>query len=373
MSVQGLDLSVVKDFLFDVLGLGSKGLIGLDIGQHSIKIAEVFPVGRGSNKTFKLMKFHYLVMPEGTIIEDEVQNNEDFIELLKQVFDEAKIKNKNVCLGLSGPNTVCKRVQIGATDEQDLQGQIEWEAEQYIPFDQDEATLAHSIIGQNAGGGYDVMIAAIHNVTGETYQGFCSESGLKVKILDLNMFALNNVFEHVHSHNIIDNSPGILLIDFGAQTTKLVIYKNKAPIFTREMNLGGSNITEEIQRQLGESFGNSEELKKSGDDQGNLPEEILEIIEMNLDSFFEEIKKTIDFFLTASSEQGLSMCFITGGSALLPGLMEGLENILGIEVSLLNIFEKIEYEEKNFNEEHLNFAAHYGAVAVGLAMRSMDN
>ena len=86
----------------------------------------------------------------------------------------------------------------------------------------------------------------------------------------------------------------------------------------------------------------------------------------------EEIKKTIDFFLTASSEQSLSLCYITGGSSSLPGLKEALENSLGITVEKINLLDKYEYEEKNFDEDKLNTLINYGVIATGLAMRSLD-
>ena len=197
-----------------------------------------------------------------------------------------------------------------------------------------------------------------------------AEAGLDVKIVDLDMFALINTFEHMGLGRSVPSGEFCVVIDFGAQKSDLIIYKDDAIMFTREMTIGGVLITEEIQRQLGVNYVEAEGLKINGDDNGNLPEDIVEIIDAILETFFSEIKKTLNFYMTASSDDAISKCFITGGSSLIPGFMEGLETIMGIEVQLLNPFEKIEVQEDKFDEPTLQRISSSGLIALGLAMRS---
>ena len=109
-----------------------------------------------------------------------------------------------------------------------------------------------------------------------------------------------------------DESQSWILIDLGAQKSEFVIYKNHKIMFTKEIAIGGVMITEEIQRQMGVNYYEAEDLKCNGDDNGNLPEEILEIIDDVVDSFFAEIKKTVDFYVSSTSDESFVECVLTG-------------------------------------------------------------
>ena len=90
---------------------------------------------------------------------------------------------------------------------------------------------------------------------------------------------------------------GSIILDFGAQSTKVIIYKRGGPIFTKEIQVGGGLVTEEIQRQMGVSYEEAEDLKTNGDEKGNLPEEILSIISTQIDQQVAEVKKSINFYI----------------------------------------------------------------------------
>lgn len=360
----------VRTFIENIMMASERKVIGVDIGTSFVKICEL-SMTRGNK--IRLEKFSAVPLPESAIIEDEIHNKEDIVEALSRALKSSGIKNKTVCLGVSGPNTIAKRFPVAVDNPSEIEDQVVWESEQYIPFDVDESTIAFHIIGKNPGGGTDVMMAAAKNDHIETYRGLLHDAGLKVKIIDLSVFALNNIFEYVVRNTAEFSSKRLfLIIDFGAQITTLFVYKENAIIFSREINIGGEIITEEIQRMMGVNYLEAENLKTIGDEQGNLPEEIMNIIDLHIDKFFEEIKKTINFFMTANSEDRVEHCFITGGSSLLPGLQEGLEGSLEVPVDYLNPFNVIEFSKKAFNEDTLSYITMTGLTSMGLAMRSFD-
>lgn len=355
--------------ILGMLNLGPKNLVGLDIGVNSIKVCEL-SYNPKKRDDFKLVKFAQIALPDACLIEDEIQKPDELVETIEACLQEAGIKNVNAAISLSGPNTMSKRLQLPGGSTDDLEDQVMWESEQFIPFGIDESTVSFHVIGENAGGGTDVLIAAARNDVVHNFKGLAQKAGLKVKVVDLDMFSLINVFKYTLGDNLKDTKESFIIIDFGAQKTDVVVYKNDAVVFTREMNIGGGMITEEIMRQMGIPYEEAEGLKIRGDDQGNLPEEIVEIIDSVLESFFSEVKKTLNFYMTASGDEEIEYCFVTGGSSLIPGFVEGMESVLGIEVQFLNPFEKISYDEKKFSEEDIGQIASTGLIAVGLAMRS---
>ena len=347
------------------LTAGNKELAGLDIGLSAIKLAVVAKDG----ENFVLKKYCQVSLPEGAIIEDDIQKPEEITQALVEAANDLEISPLSCTIGISGPNTVVKKLQLAGGSDEEVAEQVDWEAEQYLPFEIEESVVAHHKIGENEGGGVDVIVGAAKNNVISEFGDIVKSAGGKVKIVDLSIIAVANVFEHVQREKLKDNDNSFLVLDFGAQKTFFIIYKSGMINFTKEINVGGVMITEEIQRQMGVNYSDAEALKITGDENGNLPEEILEISESIVETFFAEIKKAIDFYVSSTSDESMQECFVTGGNSLVPGILEGLEALLGIEVSVLNPFDAISYAEDNFSEEEINQIAYQGVQAIGLGMR----
>lgn len=355
-----------KDLMNQLSQLGNTNVVGIDIGASAVKVCEL----SGGKGKFKLLKFGFAKLSEGVLIEDQFEKPEEIVEAIKKAAENAGIKNTSCAIGLFGPNTLGKRLQMPAGTPQEIEEQVMWESEQYIPFGADVSSIGHQIIGENEGGGSDVYITAAREDLIERFLGVIQEAGFKAKIVDLSMIAVSNTFEHAMKDKLDEVGMGSLIVDIGAQTTRMLVYKNKAPIFSREIAFGGGLISEEIQRQMGVSFDEAEDLKINGDESGNLPEEIMQIINNVLQqNFLAEVKKSLNFFLSTSTEDKIEYCYITGGTAQLPGIAEGIEKILEVKVELLNPLRNIDFDKKSFDSQTQNVIASQGCVAIGLSMR----
>ncbi|MBP9673952.1 MAG: type IV pilus assembly protein PilM [Bacteriovoracaceae bacterium] len=348
-----------------LLSVGQKTIVGVDIGTSAIKVCELAV----SKDKLKLLSFSSIPLSQGCILEDEIQKHEEVVSALKKALSSAGVRSKHCAVGVFGPNTIAKRLQVEAGTPEEIENQVMWESEHYIPFEALDSAVSHHVIGKNEGGGNDVILAAARQDVINAFRELVTEAGLKVAIVDLSLFALNNIFEYTIQKNRDAYDDGTVVIDFGAQTTKLIVYKNKAPIFTRELSMGGAMITEEIQRQMGISFAEAEDLKTVGDASGNLPEEVMQIIETSLETFFAELRKTLVFFLAAATDDKIHHCFITGGSAQIPGFAQGLETLLEIKVNRMSPMDSVDYSRSKFSKEAVSFINNQGAVVLGLAMR----
>ncbi|MGE3609394.1 MAG: type IV pilus assembly protein PilM [Bacteriovoracaceae bacterium] len=350
------------DDLFGNFNSGS--VFGLDIGAHSVKVCEL----SGNPGKFKIEKFGVYNLSEAALIEDEIQKPSEIIEAITEAVKRANIKSKSVCLGLFGPNTMTKRLSAPEGTKEEIEDHIMWEAEQYITFGADDSKIDFAILGENEGGGEDALVAAAKLDLIDNLTSLLSEAKLKVQIVDLNVLALSNVFEEVVGDRLDKYSQGTLLIDFGAQTTKIIVYKRGGPIFTKEIPIGGSLITEEIQRQMGVSYEEAEDLKSTVDGKGNLPQEILNIINVQTENHVAEVRKNINFYVTQGSAEKVDYCFVTGGSSLLPGLIDKLSTAAGIPVEKLDITSAFKIDERKININFDQFIA-MAPTVIGLAMR----
>lgn len=355
----------LQDQINDLLGkLNPGGVVGLDIGAHSIKVCEV----SGSPGKVKVDKFGVFQLSEAALIEDEVQKPSEIVDGILEAFKQAGIKSKVVCLGLYGPNTMTKRLNTPEGTKEEIEDHVMWEAEQYITFGADESMIDFHILGENEGGGKDALVAAAKNDIVDSFTDILKSAKMSVKVVDLNVIALSNIFEEVAGDNLDEYSQGTLLMDFGAQSTKIVIYKRGGPIFTKEIPIGGGLITEEIQRQMGVSYEEAEDLKTTQDENGNLPEEILNIINAQVDQQVAEVRKNINFYVTQGSAEKVSYCFVTGGSSLLPGMIDKLSVVAGVPVERLDIFSAVKIDEKKIGQ-NLDQLAAISPIVIGLAMR----
>jgi type IV pilus assembly protein PilM len=362
-------LSNFVNSMKDTLKLGNRSIVGVDVGLSAVKIAQI--EGNKESNEYELINYVSVPLPEGAIIEDEIQNEDEIVEAINKGMAKIKSPTDLICLGISGPNTVVRRLQLAGGSDEEIEDQVIWEAEQYLPFEIEESAVSFHIMGENEGGGVDVLVAAAKNTVLEQYKAIMEKAELRIKIIDLGIISVVNIFELAMGEKLDEQGQSFLIIDLGAQKTEFIIYKNNMIVFSKEITVGGIMITEEIQRQMGVNYYEAEDLKITGDENGNLPEEILEIIDDVIESFFSEIKKTIDFYISSTSDESLVGCYVTGGSSLIPGIIEGLEALLGVDVGVLNPFEAISYSEKNFSDQEINEIAYRGATVLGLAMREL--
>lgn len=359
-------MSGLQEKIQELLGGMSAGpTIGVDIGSHSIKVCEV----SGGNGKWSVDRFAIVPLGEAAIIEDEFQKPEEISEAINKAFVAAGIKSKNVIVGLYGQNTMTKRMPAPDGTKDEINDHIMWESEQYIPFGADESEVDFHIIGDTEGGGKDALVVAARTDLVERFQDVFKEIKLNVRVVDLNVVALSNIFEATAVAKNPDLNEGSILIDYGAQSIKIIIFRGGGPIFTKELPVGGSFITEEIQRQMAVNYEEAEDLKTTRDDNGNLPEEILTILQTQLESQIVELKKNLNFYISASSTEQVTNCFLMGGGSRMPLLKEMLEQSLGMPIEIFDPFEngfKLSSKALESNREQI---AAVGCVAMGLAMR----
>ncbi len=361
--------SIVQQYK-DLMAQFEKGqLVGIDIGLNAVKVALLSKTKKG----FILEKYGAVALSEAAIIEDEVQKPEEITDAILEALKIAKIDKRIVNIGMDGPNTMTKRLQVPDGTKEEVEDNVLWESEQYIPFGADDSEVDYFVLGDIPEDDVkDVIVAAIRIDIAEKYIEYVKSVGLIPKVVDVNVFAINNVFETVYAKDLdIYSDEGVIIVDFGAQSTTVIVYKNGGPVLTKEVSVGGVLITEEIQRIMGVSYEEAEDLKTFGDENGNLPEEIVAVINNQIETQLLEIKKVLNFYIAQGSSEQITSCLLTGGGAKLPGLVDAMGEMIGGDVDILNPFKVIEYNKKNITEAQIEQIATTGVVAIGLGMRSV--
>lgn len=355
----------------------NKGLVGLDIGSSSIKL-----VGLKEKKgSFELVNFRMVPLPPDVIVDGAIIDSAVVAESIREIIAQENIKTKDVVTSISGNSVIVKKIKLPMMTEDELEESIQWEAEQYIPFDINDVNLDVQILDlstQEADvGQMDVILVAAKKDIINEHTSVLIEAGLRPQIVDVDVFAIENMFQTCY--------PGyedqvVALVNIGANSVNVNVLEKGVTAFTRDISIGGSQFTEEIQKQLNVSFDEAEALKLGGDlgspmetTEAVIPQEVGGIIRSVSEGIAAEILRSLDFYVAASSIGKVSKVFLMGGSSKVPGMTNIIESKVGVPVEIANPFQGLQIDENKFNISQLNEIAPSAAVAVGLATRKVND
>lgn len=349
-----------------LFGLGAKPVVGLDIGSSAIKLVEAEKKRNG----WIVKSFASVALPEDTIVDGEIVNHAAVVESILAAVKESGVSTKFVTAAVSGSSVIIKHIAIPKASPKDLDDQVYWEAEQYIPFDISEISLDYEVVQEDMGDGkMDILLVAAKKDFIEKRLSAVRDAGLEPHILDVDSLAMANAFWENY-----DMSPdnAVVLIDIGASLTKLNIVSHNTTIFTRDVAIGGKNLTQEIQNKLGISFQEAEVLKIDACTTGQIPEEVAPLVAAISENIALEIRRSLDFYAASPTQHPVTGIFLCGGACRMPGLSNMLGEMLGLPVDFLNPFTKVTCSGRIFTDEFIEAISSAAAVPVGLSFRRED-
>ncbi len=344
-----------------------KNLVGVDIGTSGVKVCQV----RESRKGLGLVRLGFVPLGPQVIVDGQVMDQGAVIEALQRVFSEAKIRQRECAISVSGQAVIIRKITVPMMTEAELNEQIQWEAEQHIPFDIKDVQVDYQVLRRRPEASQmDLLLVAAKRDQIEDYAQLARNAKLKPVVCDIDSFTVQNLFEYSRG---LPQDQTIVLINVGASLSSLNIVSNGASAFTREIANGGNVITEEIQRQLSVPFDQAEAYKCGGDPSGPsggmVPQQVVQIIEAVTDSIAAEIQRSIDFYMATSGEGEISRIYVTGGTANLAALGAAVQRRARVPVEAWAPTEKIFVEAREVDTTMLQSRAAQLAVALGLSLR----
>ena len=355
---------------FSLPSFGAKSVVGLDIGSHSVKAVELTRKGRSAE--FELSHLGVAPLPPEAIVQGAFLNSAGIVDAIREAVEKAKIRTKQVAAAVSGHSVIVKKVSLPTMSRDELDEQIRWEAEQYIPFDVNEVNLDFQILDDESGDGQmDVLLVAAKKDLIDDYVQVISEAGLQPAVIDVAAFAVENAYEGNYETNREDT---IALVNIGAQVVNINVVANGIPTFTRDITTAGNQYTEEIQKTLSVGFEEAERLKlgaRAGEEsQDVVPQEVEKAMQAVTETVIGEISRSLDFYAATSAESRISKVYLSGGSASVTGFLEAFRERTGHDVEMLNPLNRMIPSSK-FEPEYLDEVAPALGVSVGLAMRQV--
>ncbi len=352
--------------LDSLLGRKHPPMIGLDISSSSAKLVEL---GRTGSGEYVLERFAAEPFEKGWITDGQIEKFDEVAAAVKRVVDKSGTKTKNVVMAMPQSAVITKKIMLPAgLREEEMELQVESEANQYIPFSLDEVSLDFCVIGPSptSAGDVEVMIAASRKDRVQDRQGLAEAAGLKPVVLDIESHASRLAMSRVIAGLPNEGRDALVaLFEIGADTTSLKVLRDDELLYDRDQAFGGAQLTQLISRQYGFSFEEAEGKKLAGD----LPEDYESVI-LNpfVDSLSQEIGRALQYFFTSTPHHKVHYVMLAGGTATLAGLKERVTDLTGFASSVVNPFDQMRHGS-SVRESRVRREAPSYLTACGLAMR----
>ena len=351
-----------------MFGFGkSKQVVGLDIGSSSVKAVELRQIG----KDIEVFKLGIEPLAPEILVDGAIVDTGQVSNSIAKIFTENKIKTKNVATAVSGHSVIVKKLSLQPMTEEELEGNIPLEAAQHIPFDIGEVNLAYEILETPADSPVmDVLLVAVKKDKILNYTNVITLAGRVPVIVDIDAFALQNVYEYNYEP---PPQATVALLNLGASIMNINIVRGRTPLFTRDVSVGGNQYTDTLQKELDLGFDEAETLKSGTTLPGISEDARMPVIKSVSEIIVLEIQRTFDFFRATAGGEQIQKLYLAGGTAKVFGLADLMKQELGIPVEQLNPFRRIKHEETGPMGELVAANGPRLAVAVGLALRSFED
>lgn len=351
-------------------------LVGLDIGSQSIKVAEI----KISKNARTLKKFGMTELAPGLIEEGAINDPQAVADAIRQLFKAFNIREKKVAVSIGGYSIIVKRINLQKVSEAQLLETIHFEAEQYIPFDVNDVNLDFQVLGESEHNPdqMNVLLVAAKKELINDYINLVQMAGLHPAIIDVDAFALQNIYESSYAPIVEEDEEtsdvlATALIDIGAGKTSLNILKGTASLFMRDISFGCGLINQRIASELDCSMEDAERIKREESSDRLSAKDLSTITSDVVDEWLDEIRRALDFYYSSFPDDRIGRIILSGGGSKINDIRERLISETGADVETIKPFGNLNINEEGFDAAYLEQIAPQAAIAMGLALRRVDD
>lgn len=347
----------------------ARPLLGLDISSSAVKMVELTANGK---EGYRVERYAIEVLPKDAVSDGNIANLEGVVDAVKRAWKRMATSTRNVAMALPASAVITKKVIMPAgLREDELEVQVETEANQYIPFSIDEVNLDYQVIGPAPAvpDELEVLIAASKKERVEDRIAVAEAAGLKATVMDVESFAALAAFELIERQFPEGGRNQVVaLIDAGANVMNLTVLRNGQQVYAREQAFGGGQLTQDIARHYGMSYEEAEAAKRAG----NLPEGYeTELLTPFMENLALEVSRALQFFFTSTQYNQVDHLVLAGGCAVIPGIDEVVATRTQVNTIVANPFANMVLSDKVRAKSLLADSSSL-MVACGLALRRFD-
>ena len=338
------------------------GFVALDIGSSSIKMVEA----AGEKSGYRLASVGILPLPPTAVQNNMVADKDVVVKTIQSLIQANGIKATQVVSAVPGRAVIIKKIQLPAQEQAELEANVEFEATNVIPESLENVNLDYQVLSYvEDGSKMDVLLVAVKKEIINSYTQVIQEAGLTPAIMDVDYFAMENMYEASYE---IQPDTVVGLIHVGARYTSINVLKNGVSTFTGDLQVGGEAFTEGLVQALQISYDQAETFKVTGSLEGKKNADLQSLLKPSCESLAEEVSRTLSLYAGMAAEEGIHSIYLSGGSAKVPGLCALLGEKMGVPVQLAEPFRGFNVA-RTIDKDYLAESALLLAVGAGLSIR----
>lgn len=341
-------------------------LIGVDISSTAVRLLQF---GRSGGR-YRVEHYAVEPLPPNAVTEKNIVEVEAVGEAVRRALSRSGSKLKHAAAAVAGSAVITKVITMPAElSEEDLEGQIQVEANQYIPYPIEEISLDFEVIGpvRDNPEMNNILLAASRTENVDMRVAALDLGGLAAKVMDVEAFAMENAFRLIGDQLSVSRDALVAVVDIGETMTTLAVLKNQRTIYSREQAFGGKQLTDAIMRQYGMSYDEASRAKI----QGGLPDTYeVEVLDPFRETVMQQLGRLLQFFYASSEYSKVEQLVLAGGCTAVDGLVEMAEEQLDLPCCVANPLAGMSVPPRIRGQ--LTQDAPALMIAAGLAMRSFD-
>lgn len=354
---------------FDFFTERTPPVIGVDISSAYVKMVELSSAGKG---TYKLEGYAIAPLAKDAVVDGNIAELDSVVDAVRQAWKLLGTREKRAALALPAAAVISKKVLMaGGLREEDMELQVEAEANQYIPFSLDEVNIDFQILGPapNNPEEVEVLIAASRKEKIEDRVAAAESAGLKVHIMDVETYATEAAYSMICKQLPNNgNDQTVMIVDIGASMMHIDVLHDNESVYTREQSFGGAQLTQEIQRRYGLSSEEAELAKRKG----GLPDSYeAEVLQPFVQSLAMEVARALQFFTSSTQYNRVDHIVLAGGCSAISGVNSMVQERTQVNTIIANPFHEIALNQR-IKSQQIAVDAPSLLIACGLAMRSFN-
>jgi len=354
---------------------------GLDLGGSTIKLVQLV---LKKEKEYEMTNLVIGPTPAMTIKDGTIVDPRALGDQVKQLVVNNKLSMQKVVGAVSGQSVVIRPITMTKMTERELQHAIKFEAERYLPYSVAEAQIKGTILRKEIEGdekSMEVLLVAAPNEMVKNTQDVIRFAGVNPLAIDLEPFALVRSLQMSVEKEVFEKT--IALINLGASSSSINIFKNGVLRHNRTIVVAGNSFTKAIGQSLNLSFEEAEKIKK---DKGVIRVEkdatpvapttmrIFNVIIPVLTELITEIQRSFDYYRSRYRGESVDLVILSGGTAKFKNIDVYISSELGVQCQAANPLKYVSCNSvPGYTPEELQELSPSLMVIIGLAMRSIQS
>lgn len=337
--------------------------IGLDIGSTAVRLVQL----REGRAGLQVARFGVEPLPPGCVEGGAIADHATAVAAVRRLVARTKPRGREVALAVAGNGVIIKRFPVPQLRPAALAAQVAWEADQIVaPLQRRDVLVDHTILREHpATGEIEVLLVAARQDIVRQRLRVARDAGLVPVVVDAAAFTLHNCVEAAHG---LTGGETVAALAVGASSSTITIVTDGLPAFGRDLDAGGRDYDEAIQKALGVSPAEAAALKHQASADPEVASRLADALASVSATIAEEVERSLAFFLDNTAAEPLARLYLAGGAAGVPSLAEALAERLGAEVVRVDPFARLPVDPE-VDAAALRAEGPAAAVAFGLALR----